>query len=305
MSVPAYLLVPNGRRARGPAVLAIHGHGPGKAEVVGLDTPEVAAAASEHHGDYAHRMAEAGYVVLAPDLRCFGERADPAPADHYLCDANLVAAVAAGRNPLADNLHDLVARARPAERPPPRRRRPHRGRRVLLRRDDGAVPLGVGHPSAGDDRVRLLLVVEGGAPGAVQPLRLAGAVRDARPARARGPRRARRAARAARGVRSRRPAVPGRRGHRVDGRARGRLRRDAGADCTRSSTTCSTAVIDGTARPRSRSWTGGSDGRDRAARRARDRPARPVPAARSARRGGHPRWAGPDLGAAARATTTA
>jgi dienelactone hydrolase len=45
--------------------------------------------------------------VLAPDLRCFGERADAAPSDHYLCDANLVAAVAAGRNPLADNLHDL------------------------------------------------------------------------------------------------------------------------------------------------------------------------------------------------------
>jgi dienelactone hydrolase len=109
MSVPAYLLVPNARRARGPAVLAIHGHGPGKDEVVGLDTPEVAAAVAEHHGDYAHRLAEAGYLVLAPDLRCFGERADPAPPDRYLCDANLVAAVAAGRNPLADNLHDLVA----------------------------------------------------------------------------------------------------------------------------------------------------------------------------------------------------
>jgi dienelactone hydrolase len=108
MSVPAYLLVPNARRSQGPAVLAIHGHGPGKAEIAGLDTPEVAAAAAEHHGDYAHRLAEAGYLVLAPDLRCFGERADRAPADHYLCDANLVAAMAAGRNPLADNLHDMV-----------------------------------------------------------------------------------------------------------------------------------------------------------------------------------------------------
>jgi dienelactone hydrolase len=108
MSVPAYLLVPNGRERPGPAVLAVHGHGPGKDEVVGLDTPEVARAAAEHHGDYAHRLAEAGHVVLAPDLRCFGERADPTPPDHYRCDTNLVAAIAAGRNPLADNLYDLV-----------------------------------------------------------------------------------------------------------------------------------------------------------------------------------------------------
>jgi dienelactone hydrolase len=108
MSVPAYLLVPNARQQRGPAVLAIHGHGPGKAEVVGLEHPDTVAASSAHHADYAHRLAEAGYVVLAPDLRCFGERADPVPPDHYLCDANLVAAIAAGRNPLADNLFDLV-----------------------------------------------------------------------------------------------------------------------------------------------------------------------------------------------------
>jgi dienelactone hydrolase len=108
MSVPAYVLVPNARRAPGPAVLAIHGHGPGKSEVVGLATGEPEPGAAPHPADYAHRMAEAGYVVLAPDLRCFGERADPVPDDHYLCDANLVAAVAAGRNPLADNLHDLV-----------------------------------------------------------------------------------------------------------------------------------------------------------------------------------------------------
>src|SRR5690242_8745660 len=36
MSVPAFLLVPHARRAPGPAVLAVHGHGPGKAAVCGL-----------------------------------------------------------------------------------------------------------------------------------------------------------------------------------------------------------------------------------------------------------------------------
>ncbi len=68
MSVPAYLLVPDGRVTPGPAVLAAHGHGPGKALVCGLaETPAP-------NGDYAVQLVRRGYVVLAPDMRCFGER---------------------------------------------------------------------------------------------------------------------------------------------------------------------------------------------------------------------------------------
>jgi len=102
MSVPAYLLVPDDRSVAGPAVLAIHGHGPGKAEACGLErtgTP---------NADYAHQLAQRGYVVLAPDLRCFGERLDWNPPDHYACDTNLVHAVMAGLNPLAQNLWDMA-----------------------------------------------------------------------------------------------------------------------------------------------------------------------------------------------------
>jgi dienelactone hydrolase len=102
MSVPAYLLVPDDRSAAGPAVLAIHGHGPGKAEACGLErtgTP---------NADYAHQLARRGYVVLAPDLRCFGERLDWNPPDHYACDTNLVHAVMAGLNPLGQNLWDMA-----------------------------------------------------------------------------------------------------------------------------------------------------------------------------------------------------
>ncbi|MBM3671322.1 MAG: hypothetical protein FJW86_03940 [Actinobacteria bacterium] len=100
MSVPAFLLVPHDRQHPGSAVLAVHGHGPGKSEICGID--------GEEGGDYAHQLAELGYVVLAPDLRCFGERADWAPPDKYLCDLNLVHAHAAGANPLAQNLWDLA-----------------------------------------------------------------------------------------------------------------------------------------------------------------------------------------------------
>jgi dienelactone hydrolase len=102
MSVPAYLLVPDGRVSPGPAVLAAHGHGPGKSLVCGLaETPAP-------NGDYAVQLVRRGYVVLAPDMRCFGERADWNPPDHYVCDTNLVHAVMAGENPLAQNLWDLA-----------------------------------------------------------------------------------------------------------------------------------------------------------------------------------------------------
>ena len=101
MSVPAYRLVPHDRVAPGPAVLAIHGHGPGKRQICGLDAGV---------GAFGHDVAAAGYVVLAPDLRCFGERTDPqwdSSEYKYDCDWNLVCAVMAGVNPLAQNLWDL------------------------------------------------------------------------------------------------------------------------------------------------------------------------------------------------------
>jgi dienelactone hydrolase len=100
MSVPAYLLVPHARdhAAPGPAVLAVHGHGPGKDAVCGI---------AGDGESYAHALAELGYVVLAPDLRCFGERADWMPDDKYQCDWNLVCATLAGEVPLGQNVWDL------------------------------------------------------------------------------------------------------------------------------------------------------------------------------------------------------
>ncbi len=100
MSVPAYLLVPHERHEPGPAIVAIHGHGAGKAQVCGLVDDGIS-------GDYAHQLARRGYVVLAPDLRCWGERADDMPSDHYACDTNLVHGVLAGVMPLAQNIWDL------------------------------------------------------------------------------------------------------------------------------------------------------------------------------------------------------
>ncbi len=103
MSVPAYLLVPDSRPEEPPgaAVLACHGHGPGKSQAVGLEHTAMP------NADYALQLVRRGYVVLAPDLRCFGERLDWGPEDHYACDTNLVHAAMAGWTPLAQNVWDL------------------------------------------------------------------------------------------------------------------------------------------------------------------------------------------------------
>lgn len=104
MSVPALLLVPHDRDGPGPAVLAVHGHGPGKDAIAA----PVGGGPRDPGGHYAHELAEAGYVVLAPDLRGFGERAERWGTERDFCDTNLVAAVVAGRNPLGQNRWDLA-----------------------------------------------------------------------------------------------------------------------------------------------------------------------------------------------------
>ena len=91
--ITAWLLVPH-RASRG-GVLALHGHGAGADEVVGL-------ASTEDRGDpYAHTIAELGFVVLAPDQRGFGARADWQPDGIYHCDYELTLATLLGTSPLA------------------------------------------------------------------------------------------------------------------------------------------------------------------------------------------------------------
>jgi dienelactone hydrolase len=104
MSVPAYLLVPHERSGRGPAILAQHGHGPGKAEVCGLAGGDQGSPAN----DYAHQLALRGYVVLAPDLRTFGERADWEPPNIYHCDHTYMYASLLGHELLALDLWDMA-----------------------------------------------------------------------------------------------------------------------------------------------------------------------------------------------------
>jgi fermentation-respiration switch protein FrsA (DUF1100 family) len=107
MSVPAYLLVPHSRTESGrpgPAVLAQHGHGPGKAEVCGLAGGDE----GSEPNVYAHELARRGYVVLAPDLRTFGERADWEPPNIYHCDHTYMYGSLVGYQLLTLDLWDLA-----------------------------------------------------------------------------------------------------------------------------------------------------------------------------------------------------
>jgi len=68
--IPAYLFLPKNGKKKHPAVLCAHQTNPyGKREAAGIDGDPAMA--------LAPRLAERGYVTLAPDEICFGERHNP------------------------------------------------------------------------------------------------------------------------------------------------------------------------------------------------------------------------------------
>jgi len=78
VQMPLYVLTPVDLRPgeRRPVILAPHGHGSaGKAAVVGrADAPELVRTIAQHNYAYGLQLVRAGYVVLCPDARGFGER---------------------------------------------------------------------------------------------------------------------------------------------------------------------------------------------------------------------------------------
>ena len=77
LSLPAYLLIPKSDPPTGRAVMAIHGHGRAEPCVGQRD---------DYHHMFALRLAQAGHLVLCPELRGFGALSDMAYSDegHWL-----------------------------------------------------------------------------------------------------------------------------------------------------------------------------------------------------------------------------
>ena len=113
MAVVAYVLVPKGieQGERRPGVLACHGHGNGKDDVVGIDHGEKNRRdrIRDLNYDYAHELACRGYVVIAPDWRSFGERrlgGDFGARD--ACNVFFIKGMLLGLNLLALNIWDAM-----------------------------------------------------------------------------------------------------------------------------------------------------------------------------------------------------
>lgn len=116
--VPAYVLVPVAEMPEDgfPALLCCHGHGHGKdnvAGVVGGEDGSVDQSKEErldvHNYDYARQFVRRGYVCLAPDWRCFGERSDGTPyPGRDKCNVNFLIGSLMGFNLLALDVWDAM-----------------------------------------------------------------------------------------------------------------------------------------------------------------------------------------------------
>lgn len=74
LKMPIYLLMPKEIKQKLPAVIAIHGHGYGSKEAVGLNPDGTKRDDEGYHKKFAVRLVEQGMIVAVPELIGFGER---------------------------------------------------------------------------------------------------------------------------------------------------------------------------------------------------------------------------------------
>ncbi len=74
LRTPAYVLLPTGYALGDPAVIAIHGHGYGVRDIMGLDPlGNVRVGDVGYQKNFALELAHRGFAVIAPELFGFGE----------------------------------------------------------------------------------------------------------------------------------------------------------------------------------------------------------------------------------------
>ncbi len=114
--VPAYLLIPSEsteNTSRFKAVLALHGHGRGVSDVLGIGTEEETDRyVRPMNYDYAIELVKRGFLVLAPEMRGFGERRDEIDRrkgpEFSSCRQMAYNSMMLGRNIIAYRVFDII-----------------------------------------------------------------------------------------------------------------------------------------------------------------------------------------------------
>jgi dienelactone hydrolase len=101
----AWLLRPSGGNGPWPGIIALHPHG----DRFHLGGDEVAGQCGQREHHYGAYLASRGFVVLCPDLPCFGQQQAPdtMPQEHRWEEHCLSRALAHGRSLLAETMDQL------------------------------------------------------------------------------------------------------------------------------------------------------------------------------------------------------
>lgn len=70
---PAYILVPNQVNGKFRSVIAVHGHGYGSKDTVGLEPDGSERKKATYHKDFAIELVNKGFLVIVPELLGFGD----------------------------------------------------------------------------------------------------------------------------------------------------------------------------------------------------------------------------------------
>lgn len=108
--VPAHLLVPRGRRAPLPAMICLQGHSPGMHISVGEVRTEHDKELVEGDRDFALQAVRNGYVALAVEQRCFGEREETEQENRWdnRCLDAVFHSLMLGRTVIGERVWDVV-----------------------------------------------------------------------------------------------------------------------------------------------------------------------------------------------------
>ena len=108
--IPCWLLTPAREVRRDVAVVAVAGHG------AGIDDLVAPPGAGDFHGGLAHKLVEAGFTVLCPEMISFGRRRtampDTVPPGGSSCQVDGMRGLLTGRPVLGQRVTDTMAAVR-------------------------------------------------------------------------------------------------------------------------------------------------------------------------------------------------